>query len=138
MHRGRSGIGTEISAALARKGAHGASCVAAGSHALRAHFASAVVLACRSPGRGEELAASLRAEAVAAGAPPPSLEVASLDLSSLDSVRAFAAAWDKRTDGRPLGALVNNAGIFDMGSSKPGRDDRGHEAHWGTNYLVRM
>lgn len=95
------------------------------------------MLACRSPGRGEELAASLRAEAAAAGAPPPSLEVASLDLSSLDSVRAFAAAWDKRTDGRPLGALVNNAGIFDMGSSAPGRDDRGHEAHWGTNYLVR-
>jgi hypothetical protein len=96
------------------------------------------VLACRSPGRGEELAASLRAEAAAAGAPPPSLEVASLDLSSLDSVRAFAAAWDKRADGRPLGALVNNAGIFDMGSSAPGRDDRGHEAHWGTNYLVRV
>jgi NAD(P)-dependent dehydrogenase (short-subunit alcohol dehydrogenase family) len=96
------------------------------------------VLACRSTGRGEELAASFRAEAAAAGAPPPSLEVAALDLSSLNSVRAFAAAWDKRADGRPLGALVNNAGIFDMGSSKPGRDDRGHEAHWGTNFLVRL
>ena len=50
----------------------------------------------------------------------------------------YCVAWSHdRADGRPLGALVNNAGIFDMGSSKPGRDDRGHEAHWGTNYLVR-
>lgn len=37
-----------------------------------------------------------------------------LDLSSLQSVRDFAAAW--RAAGRPLHVLVNNAGIFAMGA----------------------
>lgn len=37
-----------------------------------------------------------------------------LDLSSLQSVRDFAAAW--RAAKRPLHVLVNNAGIFAMGA----------------------
>ena len=36
-----------------------------------------------------------------------------LDLASLDSVRTFAAAWQRER--RPLHILVNNAGIFSMG-----------------------
>jgi NAD(P)-dependent dehydrogenase (short-subunit alcohol dehydrogenase family) len=97
--------------------------------------APAVVLACRSASRGEALAASLRASAARSGLAAPSLEVAALDLASLDSVRAFASEWALRPDAS-LSCLVNNAGIFDMGSSRPQRDAAGHEAHWSTNFLA--
>ena len=43
----------------------------------------------------------------------PHPQVQLLDLASLDSVRAFAAAWQRQR--RPLHILVNNAGIFTMG-----------------------
>ena len=42
-----------------------------------------------------------------------SAQVQVLDLASLDSVRSFAAAWQRQQ--RPLHILVNNAGIFSMG-----------------------
>ena len=58
-----------------------------------------------------------------------------LDLNSLASVRAFASAWAARPT-PCLHALVNNAGIFDMGSTSRGLTADGHEAHWGTNYLA--
>lgn len=44
-------------------------------------------------------------------------QVMELDLSSLASVRRFAAAWEKR--GLPLHVLICNAGIFSM-SGEPG------------------
>lgn len=136
-----SGIGTEIAAALARKGAHGAralraACVRVAGSLLPSR-ASAVVLACRSVPRGEALAASLRAAAASCGHAEPLLEVQELDVSSLDSVRAFADAWSRGPRARPLACLVNNAGIFDMAAKKPARDGAGHEAHWATNFLVR-
>ena len=71
------------------------------------------MLACRSRSKGEALAKRLAAAAEAAGGPPPSLEVMALDLDSLESVRAFAAAWEGAA--RPLHVLINNAGIFSMG-----------------------
>lgn len=46
-----------------------------------------------------------------------------LDLSSLASVRAFGAAWSAR--GRPLHALVNNAGIFAMSAVRVQEGERG-------------
>ena len=84
-----------------------------------------------------------------------------LDLSSLASVRAFAAAWDKRAQPtlhvlvRTLApacgeaasrrgpaaaagaAQVNNAGVFDMGTPTRSATRDGHEQHFGTNYLAR-
>jgi NAD(P)-dependent dehydrogenase (short-subunit alcohol dehydrogenase family) len=73
------------------------------------------VLACRSKQKGDALAARLRADAAAAGLPPPQLEVALLDLDSLASVRAFVDAWE--ASGRPLHILINNAGVFHMGGA---------------------
>lgn len=72
----------------------------------------AVVLACRSRAKGDALAARLAESAAAAGR-AASLEVMLLDLESLDSVRAFVAAWEG--GGRPLHMLINNAGVFHMG-----------------------
>jgi NAD(P)-dependent dehydrogenase (short-subunit alcohol dehydrogenase family) len=96
---------------------------------------AAVVLACRSVARGEQLAASLRATAASEGRRPPSCEVGELDLASLASVRAFAAAWEARQ--APLHGLVNNAGIFSMGERAAAFSADGHESHWATNFLVR-
>lgn len=42
-------------------------------------------------------------------------QVQSLDLASLDSVRSFALSWQQKQ--RPLHMLINNAGIFTMGSA---------------------
>jgi len=55
-----------------------------------------------------------------------------LDLSSLQSVRQFCAAF--KACGLPLGVLVNNAGIFAMSAARETTPD-GFEAHLGTNHL---
>ncbi|GBG00471.1 hypothetical protein Rsub_13152 [Raphidocelis subcapitata] len=111
-----SGIGEATAAVLARRGAH-------------------VVLACRSRSKGEALAKRLAAEAAAAGAPSPSLEVMQLDLDSLESVRAFVAAWNAAQ--RPLHLLLNNAGVFNMGVARATTAD-GFESHMGTNHLAHF
>lgn len=74
---------------------------------------SAVVLACRDQGRGEKLKCLLEEQAETSGNNKLSAEVMLLDVSSLQSVRSFAQAWNQR----PLHGLINNAGIFDVGSS---------------------
>lgn len=74
---------------------------------------SAVVLACRDQGRGEKLKRLLEEQAETSGNSKLSAEVMLLDVSSLQSVRSFAQAWNQR----PLHGLINNAGIFDVGSS---------------------
>ena len=66
----------------------------------------AVHIVCRSPERGEAALAALRA-AAPEGA---SVELHVADVSSVASVRAFAAAWLAR--GQPLHALVLNAGVL--------------------------
>jgi len=74
-----SGIGRAAASALAGAGAR-------------------VVLAVRSPEKGEHAAAKM----------PGSTEVRALDLASLASVRDFAAGWD----GGEIDLLINNAGVM--------------------------
>lgn len=64
--------------------------------------------------------------------PVAALQVMQLDLSSLQSVRQFAASF--RARGLPLHVLVNNAGIFAMSAARQATPD-GFEAHLGTNHL---
>jgi len=101
-----SGIGLETARALAGKGA-------------------VVLMACRAAARGEEAAARVRAEHPAAR-----VEVLSLDLGSLESVRACAAALRAR-HGR-LDLLINNAGVM---IPSLGRTAEGFELQIGTNHL---
>jgi NAD(P)-dependent dehydrogenase (short-subunit alcohol dehydrogenase family) len=76
-----------------------------------------VVLAVRDPTRGAAAAAGL----------PGNTEVRRLDLADLDSVRAFASAWDG-----PLDVLINNAGIMAVPA---GVTVDGFELQFGTNHL---
>jgi NAD(P)-dependent dehydrogenase (short-subunit alcohol dehydrogenase family) len=99
-----SGIGAETARALAVGGAE-------------------VTLAVRRFEAGEEVAANLR-EATGNHA----IRVARLDVSDLESVRAFTAAWQG-----PLHVLVNNAGI--MMPPELERGIAGHEQQFATNYL---
>ncbi|MCE3034186.1 oxidoreductase [Streptomyces sp. CMSTAAHL-2] len=93
-----SGLGLVTAEALARAGAH-------------------VVFAVRDEARGGAAAARV------AG----STEVRRLDLADLDSVRAFAAGWD-----RPLDLLINNAGVMMLPQE---RTAQGFERQFGTNHL---
>lgn len=69
-----------------------------------------VVLACRTPAKGEELKLQIEAS-MPLGCPKPDVRVMRLDLASLTSVREFAAQWRVEEGGRPIHILVNNAGI---------------------------
>jgi NAD(P)-dependent dehydrogenase (short-subunit alcohol dehydrogenase family) len=93
-----SGIGQSVAHALAGAGAH-------------------VVLAVRDVAKGQRVAAAL----------PGRTEVRELNLASLDSVQAFAAAWDG-----PIDLLINNAGV-----SQPAltRTAEGFESKLGVNHL---
>lgn len=102
-----SGIGYFAALELARKGAH-------------------VVLACRDQARGD--AALDRVRQVV---PNASVEMALLDLASLASVRAFAAAELERN--LPLDLLINNAGV--MAPRKRLQTQDGFELQFGTNVL---
>ncbi|MDX6554058.1 MAG: hypothetical protein QOD86_253 [Miltoncostaeaceae bacterium] len=93
-----SGIGRAAARALAEAGAR-------------------VVLAVRDPGRGRAAAATMRGET----------EVRELDLASLASVRAFAAAWEGEID-----LLINNAGVM---APPLRRTADGFELQLGTNHL---
>jgi NAD(P)-dependent dehydrogenase (short-subunit alcohol dehydrogenase family) len=96
-----SGIGLETAKALA---AHGAR----------------VILAVRDEARGRSAAAQVPG--------PGTAEVRHLDLASLDSVRAFARAWDAG----PVALLINNAGVMIPPLS---RTADGFELQFGTNHL---
>ena len=85
-----------------------------------------VVLAVRSTEKGDAAAAELR-NAV----PDARVEVRRLDLADLASVREFAAGIV--ADGRPLHALVNNAGV--MVPPKRLATADGFELQLGTNFL---
>ena len=101
----------------------------------------AVILACRSVERGERtlaaLEAALRTSAADPGAPepcaPPSAEVMELDVGELSSVRAFAAAVERR--GLSVDFLVNNAGVYLMGERARRTTREGRESHLATNFL---
>jgi len=93
-----SGIGKIAARELARVGAH-------------------VILACRTRSKGDAAAAEMTG----------AVEVRELDLSDLDSVRAFADGVDS-----PLDVLINNAGVM---ATPQTRTKQGFELQLGTNHL---
>lgn len=102
-----SGLGLEISGALAGAGAH-------------------VIMTSRDAQKGADARRELLARS-----PRGELEVRSLDLASLDSVRAFTA--QVVAEGRPLDILVNNAGVMAVPQRLETAD--GFELQLGTNHL---
>jgi NAD(P)-dependent dehydrogenase (short-subunit alcohol dehydrogenase family) len=101
-----AGLGFETALELARGGA-------------------SVVLACRSQERAEQARTELLARVPAAAA-----TILPLDVSELESIRAFVRAFAERFDG--LDVLINNAGIVAVPLS---RTSAGHEMQLATNYL---
>jgi NAD(P)-dependent dehydrogenase (short-subunit alcohol dehydrogenase family) len=101
-----SGLGYEVSRALARKGAR-------------------VVMACRSLEKGEAAAASIRDEG-----PKGEVRVMELDLADLGSVRRFAGEF--RAAYPRLEVLVNNGGVM---ATPYTRTADGFELQFGTNHL---
>lgn len=91
-----------------------------------AHNGAHVLLGCRDKARGNRALAHLRARD-----PRASAEVVLLDLASLKSVRAFAAAELER--GQGLGLLINNAGVYAPKQRLETAD--GFEMQFGTNVL---
>ncbi|MBM4282303.1 MAG: SDR family NAD(P)-dependent oxidoreductase, partial [Deltaproteobacteria bacterium] len=90
-----------------------------------------VVCACRDEGRGRAAVAELQTRT--AHRPDPAeddVRYLPLDVSSLASVRAFAAAWPQQ--GLPLHVLLCNAGIM-MGPPRRSIDDV--DLQIATNYL---
>ena len=101
-----SGIGFETARVLAEKGA-------------------TVVMACRNLDK-----ANPKADEVRAGNPSGTIEVMQLDLSDLESVRAFAEAF--RAKHSRLDLLINNAGIM---VPPYGKTAQGFETQFGVNHL---
>ena len=85
-----------------------------------------VIMACRDIAKAEAAARSLN---MASG----SFEIAHIDLGSLDSVRAFHAAFRARN--RPLDALVCNAAVYLPLLKAPARSPEGYEISVATNYF---
>ncbi len=102
-----SGIGLETAGALA---AHGAR----------------VIMACRNAEKAEKAASLLRQRT-----PEGHIEVMSLDIADLSSVRQFAQEFKSRYE--KLDILCNNAGV--MGAAKILRTKDGFESQFGTNHL---
>ncbi|MFE0028526.1 SDR family oxidoreductase [Amycolatopsis sp. NPDC059021] len=102
-----SGTGKEVARRLAGAGAR-------------------VVLAVRTPGKGEAARAEILAEH-----PHARLEVRRLDLADLASVREFADGL--LADGTPLDLLVNNAGVMNPPARLTTVD--GFELQFGSNFL---
>jgi NAD(P)-dependent dehydrogenase (short-subunit alcohol dehydrogenase family) len=100
------GIGSVIARELARKSA-------------------SVVLACRSADRGHVTAESIRIEI-----PDARVDVMTLDLGRLRSIRRFAEAFRHHHDRVDL--LINNAGVLLV---PHGTTEDGFERHFGINHL---
>jgi NAD(P)-dependent dehydrogenase (short-subunit alcohol dehydrogenase family) len=101
-----TGIGYETARTLAANGAR-------------------VVLACRSREKGEAAIARITAER-----PAEHAQFASLDLSDLESVRAFADGFNRDND--RLDLLINNAGVMMCPERKTAQ---GFELQFGVNHL---
>jgi NAD(P)-dependent dehydrogenase (short-subunit alcohol dehydrogenase family) len=102
-----SGIGYRAALTLARKGAH-------------------IIFSCRDRRKAEAAIARLNAES-----PGASIELALLDLASLNSVRNFA---EQQLNHRlPIHILINNAGV--MAPPKRSQSADGFELQFGTNVL---
>ncbi|MBM7520356.1 oxidoreductase [Nocardioides nitrophenolicus] len=83
-----------------------------------------IVMACRSAEKAEAAARTVP------GYDKGRVEVRQVDVSSLESVRAFAKELE--ADGRPVDVLVNNAGVLGVPHSVT---PEGVELHFATNYL---
>lgn len=103
---GNSGLGFESAKVLASKGAE-------------------VILACRSPSRGE-----VAKQEILRRFPHVELRVMKLDLQDLLSVEAFASEFSKCHN--HLHVLLNNAGIM---NTPYGLTQDGFESQMGTNHL---
>lgn len=101
-----SGIGWEVTRQLARQGAQ-------------------VVLACRRREEGERRVAELSAEH-----PGARVEVGTLDLGDLASIRSFASGLRERSEA--LHGLINNAGVM---NTPRGTTRDGFETQFGINHL---
>lgn len=101
-----SGLGQETARAMAAKGAH-------------------VVLAGRDQGKLDEAVAALRAQQ-----PQANLDTITLDLASLESIRAATSRARQRFD--KIDLLINNAGV--MACPFEHTQD-GFERQFGTNHL---
>lgn len=101
-----TGIGLETAKMLAQRGAQ-------------------VVLACRSPDKGQAAVESIRREN-----PAGSARLELLDLSDLESVRAFPDAF--AASHQRLDLLIDNAGVM---VPPLGRTKQGFELQFGTNHL---
>ncbi len=101
-----SGIGLVATEQLAKQGAH-------------------VVMACRRIDAGNEAASDLKTRI-----PNASLEPMTLDLGSLDSVRAFAAEFKGKH--KRLSVLLNNAGVM---NTPQGKTKDGFETQLGVNHF---
>jgi NAD(P)-dependent dehydrogenase (short-subunit alcohol dehydrogenase family) len=88
-----------------------------------ARHGAMVTLACRDTGKASAAADRIRGEVAGAA-----VSVKALDLSRLDSVRAFAESWSE-----PLDLLINNAGVMAPLRRKETVD--GFELQMGTNHL---
>jgi NAD(P)-dependent dehydrogenase (short-subunit alcohol dehydrogenase family) len=104
-----SGIGYETALALAEHGAH-------------------VVMACRNVGKGCDARDKIARQVYGA-----SLDVVALDLSSLESVRAFAAEVNAAHP--TLNLLINNAGV--MAIPRQLTKD-GFEMQFGVNHMAHF
>jgi protochlorophyllide reductase len=102
-----SGVGLWAAKALADRGWH-------------------VVMACRDLAKAEAAAAGT-------GISPDSRTLMHIDLGSLDSVRAFVAAFRER--GLALDALVCNAAVYLPRLDAPMRSPEGYEISVATNYF---
>ncbi|WP_420640703.1 SDR family NAD(P)-dependent oxidoreductase [Candidatus Leptofilum sp.] len=101
-----SGVGLETTRQLVKQGGH-------------------VVMACRRPEAGEEAAQSFAGE-------PGSYDVMQLDLSDLQTVRDFAAAFQGKYD--RLDGMACNAGLMTHGS-EPVYTKDGFEMSVGVSYF---
>ena len=106
------GIGFEIARGLARRGA-------------------TLILPCRSPAKGERVAAALRSEA----APGVTIAFVEMDLEDLAAVRRGAESIALVAAGRPVDLLVENAGVWPQ---RYAETRQGHEIAFGVNVLAHF
>jgi NAD(P)-dependent dehydrogenase (short-subunit alcohol dehydrogenase family) len=87
-----------------------------------------VILACRSQRRGEQAQAEISRKTGSG-----KVELLLVDLSSLQSVRAFVEAFKSRY--LTLHGLINNAAVFDINRKERILSPEGYELLLATNYL---